>query len=118
MCFRCFSSKKQGKNFEDGSAPKQNKPAEDKKAAPAVDPSPATSSTAKSSAMSSPKVAIVIYSMYGHIAKSECGHQSCYEDGRLSVFTVAETVKAGVESAGGQATIFQCVDVIEGCSSR
>ena len=113
MCFRCFSSKKQGKNFEDGSAPKQNKPAEDKKAAPAVDPSPASSSTAKSSAMSSPKVAIVIYSMYGHIAKSECGHESCYEDGRLSVFTVAETVKAGVESAGGQATIFQCVDIVE-----
>ncbi|KAL1695269.1 flavoprotein-like protein [Schizophyllum commune] len=44
--------------------------------------------------MSSPKVAIVIYSMYGHIAK------------------MAETVKAGVESAGGQATIFQIPETL------
>ncbi|KAG2339074.1 1,4-benzoquinone reductase [Suillus weaverae] len=36
-----------------------------------------------------PKVAIIIYSMYGHIAK------------------MAEAVKSGVESAGGSSTIYQ-----------
>jgi NAD(P)H dehydrogenase (quinone) len=44
--------------------------------------------------MSAPKVAIVIYSMYGHIAK------------------LAESVKAGVESAGGSATIFQIPETL------
>ncbi|KAJ7843484.1 flavoprotein-like protein [Mycena leptocephala] len=38
--------------------------------------------------MSSPKIAIVIYSMYGHIAK------------------MGESVKAGIESAGGSAVIY------------
>lgn len=41
-----------------------------------------------------PRVAIIIYSMYGHIAK------------------VAESVKAGVESAGGNATIFQVPETL------
>ncbi|KAI0795627.1 1,4-benzoquinone reductase [Abortiporus biennis] len=44
--------------------------------------------------MSSPKIAIVIYSMYGHIAK------------------VAESVKAGVEAAGGSATIYQIPETL------
>ncbi|KAF9458390.1 NADH-quinone oxidoreductase [Collybia nuda] len=44
--------------------------------------------------MSAPKVAIVIYTMYGHIAK------------------MAEAVKAGVESAGGKATIFQVPETL------
>ena len=38
-----------------------------------------------------PNVAIIIYSMYGHIAK------------------LAEAEKAGIESAGGKATIYQFV---------
>ncbi|KAH7100227.1 1,4-benzoquinone reductase [Auriculariales sp. MPI-PUGE-AT-0066] len=41
-----------------------------------------------------PRVAIVIYSLYGHIAK------------------VAESVKAGVESAGGSAEIFQVAETL------
>ncbi|KAH7101424.1 1,4-benzoquinone reductase [Auriculariales sp. MPI-PUGE-AT-0066] len=41
-----------------------------------------------------PKVAIVIYSMYGHIAK------------------MAESVKAGVESAGGTVQIFQVAETL------
>jgi len=41
-----------------------------------------------------PKVAIVIYSMYGHIA------------------TMAESVKAGIESAGGSATIYQVPETL------
>jgi len=41
-----------------------------------------------------PKVAIVIYSMYGHIAK------------------MAEAVKVGIESAGGTATIHQVAETL------
>ncbi|KII90743.1 hypothetical protein PLICRDRAFT_52442 [Plicaturopsis crispa FD-325 SS-3] len=41
-----------------------------------------------------PKVAIIIYSMYGHIVK------------------LAEAEKAGVESAGGTATIFQIPETL------
>nr|GAT52634.1 flavoprotein [Mycena chlorophos] len=44
--------------------------------------------------MSSPKIAIVIYSMYGHIAK------------------MAEAVKTGVEQGGGTATIFQIAETL------
>ncbi|KAJ6628561.1 flavoprotein-like protein [Mycena sp. CBHHK59/15] len=44
--------------------------------------------------MSSPKIAIVIYSMYGHIAK------------------MAEAVKEGIESAGGKATIYQIPETL------
>ncbi|KAJ7708080.1 flavoprotein-like protein [Mycena rosella] len=44
--------------------------------------------------MSSPKIAIVIYSMYGHIAK------------------LAESVKAGIEGAGGKATIYQIPETL------
>ncbi|KAK9447614.1 flavoprotein-like protein [Limtongia smithiae] len=42
----------------------------------------------------SPRVAIIIYSMYGHIS------------------TLAEAVKVGVESAGGKATIFQVPETL------
>ncbi|KAF7368576.1 flavoprotein [Mycena venus] len=44
--------------------------------------------------MSSPKIAIVIYSMYGHIAK------------------MAESVKKGIEEAGGSATIYQIPETL------
>ncbi|KIK42330.1 benzoquinone reductase [Suillus luteus UH-Slu-Lm8-n1] len=44
--------------------------------------------------MSSPKVAIIIYSMYGHIAK------------------MAEAVKSGIESAGGSSTIYQITETL------
>lgn len=44
--------------------------------------------------MSSPKVAIIIYSMYGHIAK------------------MAEAVKTGIESAGGSSTIYQITETL------
>ncbi|KAH6908833.1 NADH-quinone oxidoreductase [Coprinopsis sp. MPI-PUGE-AT-0042] len=44
--------------------------------------------------MSSPKVAIVIYSMYGHIA------------------ALAEAEKAGIEKAGGKAEIFQVPETL------
>ncbi|KIM39534.1 benzoquinone reductase [Hebeloma cylindrosporum] len=44
--------------------------------------------------MSSPRIAIVIYSMYGHIA------------------TLAEAVKAGIASKGGNATIYQVPETL------
>ncbi|KAG8831972.1 Minor allergen Alt a 7 [Serendipita sp. 399] len=44
--------------------------------------------------MSGPKVAIVIYSMYGHVAK------------------LAEAAKKGVEEAGGSATILQVAETL------
>ncbi|KAJ7333357.1 flavoprotein-like protein [Mycena albidolilacea] len=44
--------------------------------------------------MSSPKIAIVIYSMYGHIAK------------------LAESVKAGIEGAGGSVKIYQIPETL------
>ncbi|PSR87371.1 hypothetical protein PHLCEN_2v5188 [Hermanssonia centrifuga] len=44
--------------------------------------------------MSSPRVAIIIYSMYGHIAK------------------LAESIKTGVAEAGGAATIYQIAETL------
>ncbi|KAF9558354.1 NADH-quinone oxidoreductase [Agrocybe pediades] len=44
--------------------------------------------------MSAPRVAIVIYSMYGHIA------------------TMAKAVKTGIEGAGGSATIYQVPETL------
>ncbi|KIY48969.1 flavo protein WrbA [Fistulina hepatica ATCC 64428] len=44
--------------------------------------------------MSSPRIAIVIYSMYGHIAK------------------LAESVKSGITKAGGSVTIFQIPETL------
>ncbi|KAF8438904.1 flavoprotein-like protein [Boletus edulis BED1] len=46
--------------------------------------------------MSAPRVAIIIYSMYGHIAK------------------LAESVKAGVTAAGGSASIYQIPETLPG----
>jgi hypothetical protein len=62
--------------------------------------------------MTAPKVAIVIYSMYGHITKRMFAHPFCRRDSPRAHYlelTVAEAEKAGIESAGGKATIFQCV---------
>ena len=83
----CFPSKRQRDNF----ASAEDKSETDKKAAPA-NPSPSQSSppphiTTKAqdpNKMSGPKVAIVIYSMYGHVAKRTrtlCLHH----DGLLNV---------------------------------
>jgi len=44
--------------------------------------------------MSGPRIAIVIYSLYGHIAK------------------LAESVKAGIESSGGSAKIYQIPETL------
>lgn len=79
----CFPSKRTKENLTDkpqqpaqASAPPASKPASASASQPPTTSSPTvsapngTSSAAKDPAMSSPKVAIVIYSLYGHIAKS------------------------------------------------
>ncbi|KJA15306.1 benzoquinone reductase [Hypholoma sublateritium FD-334 SS-4] len=90
----CFPSKKQKNNFSDNA---------DKTAPPAESTVPLATSTAPELPlvvaeapidMAPPKVGIVIYSMYGHIAK------------------LAEAEKAGIEKAGGQVTIYQVPETL------
>jgi len=51
-------------------------------------------SSLRTNPMSPPRIAIVVYSMYGHVAK------------------LAESVKAGVEEAGGKTQIFQVKETL------
>jgi len=106
----CFPSKSQKDNFTDGGA--KTKPqtqngtknsngtsTKDDKPQPSTTtqqpPVPVAASTVPASAtMSSPRVAIIIYSMYGHIAK------------------LAESIQAGVQSAGGKAEILQVPETL------
>jgi len=87
----CFPSKRQQNNFSEteSGAVKDKKPA-----AVASTPPQSPTTTNTSDKMAGPKVAIVIYTMYGHIAK------------------LAEAEKAGIESAGGSATIFQVPETL------
>jgi len=102
MCF----TKRQGNNFDDQdnkkkdikeSATKENAPSAPLSSEPPAEPPtepPTTTATTTAPTMSSPKIAIVIYSMYGHIVK------------------MAEAVKSGVEAAGGSATIYQIPETL------
>lgn len=108
----CFPSKKQNNNFADTNkeeTPKSlrnGEKASNTKGAPAIPkPQPTANSTTPPPTlppvtaeapieMPSPKVAIIIYSMYGHIAK------------------LAEAEKAGIEAAGGTAEIFQVAETL------
>ncbi|KZT10401.1 benzoquinone reductase [Laetiporus sulphureus 93-53] len=95
MCF----PRKRTKNqlSDDDRTPNTSKPAEKdiKPTQSSTAPTQAPASTATvTETMSSPRIAIVIYSMYGHIAK------------------VAESVKSGVQSAGGSATIYQVSETL------
>ncbi|RPD65312.1 flavo protein WrbA [Lentinus tigrinus ALCF2SS1-7] len=85
----CFPGKRLKKTFSDDI---ESKPKPATSAAPAK-PSPTSTKVSTSPAMS-PKVAIVIYSMYGHIAK------------------LAESVKKGIEASGGSATIYQIAETL------
>ena len=115
----CFPSKKQAKLLAEDS-PASKPSTTPKPQPPKEQPAPpaATSTTATTPAvtMSSPKVAIVIYTMYGHIAKRACPPSLSFSPvvssdraSHTAHRTVAEAVKTGVESAGGAATIYQCV---------
>ncbi|KJA16571.1 benzoquinone reductase [Hypholoma sublateritium FD-334 SS-4] len=83
----CFPSKKMKNNFADTtqstSKPKEAHSGNGTKAVASV---PTTKMA--------PKVGIIIYTMYGHIAK------------------VAEAEKAGIEKAGGHATIYQVPETL------
>jgi len=88
----CFPSKKQSNNFTEDTDHKPTKATKDEaNHSPPTIP-PITTKTAKPDM--SPKVAIVIYSMYGHIVK------------------LAEAEKAGIESAGGSAVIYQVAETL------
>ncbi|KAJ7760826.1 flavoprotein-like protein [Mycena maculata] len=103
----CFPSKKQQANFDTAPPTAAAKPASTKAAAPATAPSAAAppistqpTTTAVEPAteieteMAGPKIAIVIYSMYGHIAK------------------LADGVKKGIEEAGGSVTVYQVAETL------
>ncbi|KAF8157226.1 flavoprotein-like protein [Crassisporium funariophilum] len=116
----CFPSKKQKDNFTDNAdkASKskssrngaQVKPTKDEPSIALQQPTaPISASTVPSElppslpplpttdtikAMAPPKIAIVIYSMYGHIAK------------------LAQAEKAGIEAAGGKADIYQIPETL------
>lgn len=60
--------------------------------------------------MKQPRIAIIIYSMYGHIASSKSSVRLLHPNETFITFvSVAEAVKSGVEKAGGNATIYQYV---------
>lgn len=115
----CFPSKSQKNNFTEDTKPvpaqngaKKSTKAEDPTPAPTSQPpAPVSASTAPTTSDSppvlppvnttsettkemAPKVAIIIYTMYGHIGK------------------MAEAVREGVESAGGKATIYQVPETL------
>lgn len=107
----CFGSKSQKNNFSDGTDGKTKSSAsataakekgsasngikgEAAAAAASTTPAPNTTTTTTQATMSSPRVAIIIYSMYGHIAK------------------LAEAEKAGIEKAGGKADIYQVPETL------
>ncbi|KAI5997234.1 putative 1,4 benzoquinone reductase [Pisolithus orientalis] len=99
----CFPSKKQKNNFADSDPTRSGTKAGEVKAAEEPKPSASTATPALPAPlaisdnlqnMSGQRVAIVIYSMYGHIAK------------------VAEAVKGGINSTGGNATIYQIQETL------
>ncbi|KAJ6517380.1 flavoprotein-like protein [Mycena vitilis] len=97
----CFGSKKQKANFDTEGTTATAKPASTKAAngaaqnastsappptLPAIETPPAD--------MAGPKIAIVVYSMYGHIVK------------------MADAVKKGIEESGGSATVYQVPETL------
>ncbi|RDB18431.1 Protoplast secreted protein 2 [Hypsizygus marmoreus] len=93
----CFPNKRQKDNFTDTANSKSTKgqtSAPTSSSQPPPPSAPSTTTETKVTAMAPPKVAIVIYTMYGHIAK------------------LAEAIKSGLEAAGGNATIFQVPETL------
>ncbi|KAJ7906892.1 flavoprotein-like protein [Mycena leptocephala] len=89
-----FPGKRQKSNFDaTADATKTNAVAP---AAPTTSASvePTTETTATIPATVGPRIAIVVYSMYGHITK------------------MAEVVRKGIEEAGGSATMFQVPETL------
>ena len=111
----CFPSKNQKALYSDEATKQQTPPPDTKAPASAVPPSITITPTNITSPMA-PKVAIVIYSMYGHIVKCSCpiSYHFILSSHPLSS-TVAEAEKKGIESAGGTATIYQYAWFISSC---
>lgn len=92
----CFPGKRQKDNFTEptptplGTKAQVNQPEQPVSAPAALPPLTSTSQTN----MSAPRVAIVIYSLYGHITK------------------MAEAVKSGISGAGGNASIYQIQETL------
>ncbi|TCD64034.1 hypothetical protein EIP91_004668 [Steccherinum ochraceum] len=71
----------------------QSAPVETTAPAPA-EPTTTTTTEVKPADMSAPRIAVVVYSMYGHIGK------------------LAESIKAGITEAGGSASILQIAETL------
>jgi NAD(P)H dehydrogenase (quinone) len=100
----CFPSKTQKALYSDEST-KQTSP-DTKAPAPVTSPS----TTPNDSSPMAPTVAIVIYTLYGHIAKRSCLTLHFPSSIPLIcsyLLLVAEAEKRGIEAAGGSATIYQ-----------
>lgn len=109
----CFPCKSLGKNFKEDNGPPKAKSApasaaNGKTEAKPVETTPAAAAS-NAAAESKPRVAIIIYSMYGHIAGSKSRLLNSRPSCSPSLTIVAEAVKGGVEKAGGKVTIYQCV---------
>ncbi|EJF56769.1 flavo protein-like protein [Dichomitus squalens] len=89
----CFPGKRLKNNHSEDTQPASKSKSSPASSAPAPTPAPAIQ-PAPATAMSSPKVAIIIYSMYGHVA------------------TLAEAVKKGIQAGGGSATIYQIAETL------
>jgi NAD(P)H dehydrogenase (quinone) len=135
----CWPSKKQKNNFSEDE-PKKAKPAstpapaatpapataKETPAAPATATTTAAPSEAPAAAAApqittaipngdleqkrQPKIGIIIYSMYGHVAKREFSPDLDIVSHLANLLPVAEQVKLGIEETGGKATIYQCVN--------
>jgi len=94
----CFPCKSIGRNFKEDNTPPNTTASNNGNVSTPSKPDPAPTTTAPTTngekRNAGPRVAIVIYSMYGHIA------------------TMAESVKSGVEKAGGKATIYQIAETL------
>jgi NAD(P)H dehydrogenase (quinone) len=85
----CFPSKKQKNNFTEETVQPENKSSEERREIP-----PVASNSTPITLTGGPKVAIIIYTLYGHISK------------------MAEAVKEGLVKAGGQASIYQVPETL------
>jgi NAD(P)H dehydrogenase (quinone) len=101
----CFPSKNQKALYSDEPA-KQQPPSSDIKAPAAPI---ATSSTTPNVTSMAPNVAIILYTMYGHVAKCSLSPHPPSSIPLLidRLSPVAEAEKKGIEAAGGSATIYQ-----------
>lgn len=112
----CFPGKRQKRNFAEPKPERKDAKAVTVEPIPSSGPvlsapSPLhlepTASEPPEKTISAPRVAIVIYSLYGHIAKRMSFPMNLSYSVKDLFRAVAEAVKSGVNNAGGSATIYQ-----------